>query len=113
MSYETKNGKKEAVFYNGGFERKLTPSILSDVDVLPAYKKYDRINGLRDRIKKGICELCGKEAGTVELHQVKRLKDLTGAEPWEAIMLKRRRKTLAVCPGCHKVIHSNDYLSKQ
>lgn len=111
MRLET--AKKRLCSTTGGFERKLTPSILSDVDVLPAYKKYDRINGLRDRIKKGICELCGKEAGTVELHQVKRLKDLTGAEPWEAMMLKRRRKTLAVCPGCHKVIHSNDYLSKQ
>jgi len=113
VSYETKSGKKEAVFYNGGFERKLKPSALADVNILPAYKKYDRSNSLRSRIKKGICELCGKETDTIELHQVKRLKDLTGAEPWETMMLKRRRKTLAVCPDCHQMIHPDDYLCKQ
>lgn len=113
VSYETKSGKKESVFYNGGFEHKLKPSSLEDVDVLPPYKKYDRPNTLRNRIKNGICELCGTETDNIELHQVRRLKDLTGAEPWEAIMLKRRRKTLAVCPNCHKMIHPDDYLSKQ
>lgn len=113
VSYETKSGRKETVFYNGGFERKPSPSVLVDTDILPAYKKYDNDNSLRTRIKKGICELCGKETDTIELHQVKRLKDLTGAELWETIMLKRRRKTLAVCPDCHKMIHPDDYFSKQ
>lgn len=113
VSYATRKGEKTAVFYNGGFERKPNPSTLADVDTLPAYQKYDRTNTLRSRIKNGLCELCGKETDAVELHQVKRLKDLTGAEPWEAMMLKRRRKTLAVCPDCHKMIHHDDYLSKQ
>ena len=113
VSDETKSGKKEAVYYNGGFKRTLKPSALADVDVLPAYKKYDGVNTLRNRIKLGWCELCGKKTDNIELHQVKRLKDLTGAEPWEAMMLKRRRKTLAVCPNCHNIIHPGDYLSKQ
>ncbi len=111
--YETKSGMKEAVFYNNGFERQKGPSLFADVDVLPAYKKYDRVNTLRSRIKKGECELCGKKTDNIELHQVKRLKDLTGAEPWEALMLKRRRKTLAVCPSCHSIIHPDDYPGKQ
>lgn len=113
VAYEIKSGTKEAVYYNGGFECKKEPSKLADVDVLPAYKKYEGVNTLRSRIKRGECELCGKKTGDIELHQVKRLKDLTGAEPWEALMLKRRRKTLAVCPDCHKMIHPDDYLSKQ
>lgn len=94
VTYETRSGSKEAVYYNGGFERKKEPSSLDDVDVLPAYKKYGRTNSLRDRIKRGECELCGKKTDNIELHQVKRLKDLTGAEPWEAAMLKRRRKNV-------------------
>ena len=113
VTYETKNGSKDAVFYNGGFERKKEPSLFADIDVLPAYKKYERVNSLRARIKRGECEMCGKKTDNIELHQVKRLKDLTGAEPWEAAMLKRRRKTLAVCPNCHSIIHPNDYLCKQ
>ena len=80
---------------------------------MPAYKKYERKNTLRDRIKTGTCELCGEKTGHIEMHQVKRLKDLTGTEPWEVVVLKQRRKTLAVCPACHQAIHPGNYLSRQ
>jgi len=106
VEYLTKAGGKQAIFYAGGFEKK-TPSRLSDISVLPAYKKYDRPNTLRNRVKLGRCELCRKKTDSIELHQVKRLKDLSGTEPWEAIMLERRRKTLAVCQDCHKMIHEH------
>lgn len=107
VEYPTKAGNKQAVFYNGGFERRNIPSHLSDIAILPAYKKYDRPNTLRNRVKSGICELCGTKTDNTELHQVKRLKDLSGVELWEAVMLKQRRKTLAVCPKCHAMIHSH------
>ena len=107
VEYPTKAGNKQAVFYNGGFERRNIPSHLSDITILPAYKKYDRPNTLRNRVKSGICELCGTKTDNIELHQVKRLKDLSGVELWEAVMLKQRRKTLAVCPKCHAMIHSH------
>ena len=113
VTYETKSGMKQSVLYSGGFKRREAPSKFEDVAVIPAYKKYERKNTLRDRIKTGVCELCGEKTGHIELHQIKRLKDLTGAEPWEAVMLKRRRKTLAVCPACHQAIHPGDYLSRQ
>lgn len=111
VSYETRSGYKEATFYNGngGFKRKNEPSISADVATLPAYKKYKRANSLRSRLKSETCELCGKQTGNLELHQVKRLKELTGTEPWEAAMLKKRRKTLAVCSTCHGAIHLKDY----
>ncbi|NCB92868.1 MAG: hypothetical protein EOM40_09970, partial [Clostridia bacterium] len=32
---------------------------------------------------------------------VKKLKDLKGNANWVALMRKRRRKTLVVCPECH------------
>lgn len=113
VSYETKNGKREATYYKGGFKRKKEPSVFEDVATLPAYKKYDRKNSLRTRMKSGHCELCGSKTNSIELHQVKCLKDLTGKEPWETEMLKRRRKTLIVCPDCHGMIHAEDYLRRQ
>ena len=54
-----------------------------------------------------LCELCGKDCRNLEIHQVKKLKDLKGNSEWEIIMRKRRRKTLVVCPECHKQIHSD------
>ena len=41
------------------------------------------------------------------MHHVRALKDLTGKNEWERIMLKMHRKTLAVCPECNAKIHGN------
>jgi len=105
VEYQTKSGKKQAVFYNKGFKRKKEATIF-DFNLLPAYQKYDSFNGLKTRIKLGLCEMCGKKTPDIALHQVKRMKDLTGQTTWEKLMLERRRKTLAVCPECHDEIHS-------
>ncbi len=105
VAYETRSGRKESTFYNNGFERRTQPCKNDDIVLLPAYKRYDRPNSLRSRIKNGVCEMCGNKTNDIELHQVKRLKDLTGSLPWEAKMLHMHRKTLAVCPDCHNKIH--------
>lgn len=105
VEYQTKSGKKQAVYYNQGFKRKLE-TMSAEVSLLPQYLKYDRFNSLKNRIRLGICELCGKKSDNIALHQVKRMKDLTGNTAWELLMLERRRKTLAVCPECHSKIHS-------
>ncbi len=104
VEYQTKSGTKQAVYYNKGFTRKLE-AMSAEASLLPQYRKYDRFNSLRNRIKLGLCEMCGKKTADIALHQVKRLKDLRGNVPWERIMLERRRKTLAVCPSCHNEIH--------
>jgi hypothetical protein len=105
VEYQTKSGKKQATFYNKGFERKLE-TMTAEVSLLPQYQKYDRFNSLRNRIKTGLCELCGKKTNEIVLHQVQKMKDLKGNSAWETLMLERRRKTLAVCPDCHSKIHS-------
>jgi group II intron reverse transcriptase/maturase len=105
VEYQTKSGIKQAVFYNKGFKRKLD-TMPAEVSLLPQYQKYDGINSLKNRIKFGLCEMCGKKTSNISLHQVKRLKDLKGETAWEKLMLERRRKTLAVCPECHSKIHS-------
>ena len=78
------------------------------VELLPQYKRYDRPNSLARKLKTKTCELCGGYCTELEIHQVKKLKSLKGNSEWERLMLKRRRKTLAVCPKCHEQIHSCD-----
>ena len=106
VEYPTKSGMKKAVYYNSGFKRKREATIFAEISFLPQYKKYDRINTLRGRIKLGICEMCNENTDNITLHQVKRMKDLKGVKPWEILMLEKRRKTLAICPTCHSEIHS-------
>jgi len=103
INYQTKAGKKRCEFYNQGFKK--DDKCLYRADILPQYVKYKRPNSIIARLKGGICELCGKKTDDVRMHQIKRLKDLNGKNDWEQIMLKKRRKTLAVCYKCHTKIH--------
>ncbi|MDI6881025.1 MAG: hypothetical protein QMC95_02830 [Desulfitobacteriaceae bacterium] len=106
VQYTTKQGIKESTFPRS-FTKQSKP-LISNVDVLPAYRRYERKNSLAARIKAGVCELCGKVGCDVEMHQVRRLKDLRGRNQWELVMLDIRRKTLAVCHDCHDKIHAYD-----
>jgi len=106
VQYTTKRGVKEATFPRN-FGKQSKP-IVSNGDVLPAYMRYERKNSLAARIKAGVCELCCKVGCDVEMHQVRRLKDLRGRNQWELTMLDIRRKTLAVCQDCHDKIHACD-----
>lgn len=62
------------------------------------------------RFLAGRCEMCGC-IGNMEVHQVGklvRLLDKLGGGPrpdWVELMVKMRRKTLVVCPACHRKIH--------
>lgn len=103
--YQTKAGSKERVFYNQGYGKKAKLPF-ADINVLPAYKKYDRPNSLAARLRAKCCELCGTTNEALEIHQVKRLKDITGHSEWEIKMREGRRKTLAVCNMCHQNIHN-------
>lgn len=106
VAYKTKSGMKESVYYHDGFRKKTEPA-LGQVDMLDIYKKYDKPNSLVIRLHTNKCELCGTDCDGLEMHQVRRLKDLNGEQEWERIMLQRRRKTLAVCPSCHIEIHNS------
>lgn len=103
IPYQTKKGLKYCEFYNKGFKRRKEVGI--DIDVLPAYMRYDRPNSIAARIKRGKCELCGANADDIRMHHVKKLKNLKGNSEWERLMIKMRRKTLAVCKNCHDNIH--------
>lgn len=104
IPYETKTGKKV---------RKLTKFNEIDGkrcdDVIPAIitiiaKGRTTIDS---RLKAYRCELCGYEGKDrkYEVHHVNKVKNLKGKEPWEVVMIAKRRKTLVVCRDCHQKIH--------
>ena len=102
----TKSGLKTTTFYKDGFKRKMEATKYDDVSTLPQYTRYMKTNTLRQRVANGVCELCQCKTNELEIHQVKKLKDLKGNSEWVAVMRKMRRKTLVVCTTCHELIHS-------
>lgn len=73
-----------------------------DVAVMFAYNRTT----FEERIAAQVCELCGKTDVPLEIHHVNKVKNLKGKQKWEAIMIAKKRKTLAVCKGCHYAIHN-------
>ncbi len=106
VAYDTKTGRKTTTFYKNGFKRKEMATKFDNVSELPQYSKYTKTNTLKQRVERHTCELCNKDCRNLEIHQVKKLKDLKGSAEWVLLMRKKRRKTLVVCPECHKLIHS-------
>ncbi|WP_199223007.1 hypothetical protein, partial [Clostridium perfringens] len=52
------------------------------------------------------CEWCESENKDIEIHHVRKLKDLKGKKEWEKEMIGRKRKTLALCHECHWKLHN-------
>lgn len=100
----SKGVEKMRVFYNEGFKRQ-KKAFQSNADLVPNTIKYFSSTKLIDRIKARECELCGKTNTPIEIHHVHRLKDLQGKTFWEALMIARNRKTIALCRECHKKLH--------
>ena len=99
IPYQTQKGLKYCEFYHGGF-KKHSDGYDNVSDILPVYKKYDRRFTIVNRIKAGLCEICGASAEYVCMHHVRSLKALNGTDIFERKMLEIRRKSLALCPDC-------------
>jgi len=64
------------------------------------------VTTFESRLKAHTCELCGTtESDHYEVHHVNKLKNLKRKQPWEIVMIAKRRKTLVVCRKCHHEIH--------
>lgn len=102
VSYETKSGTRYREFYHDGFIKIQVP-LFEDIDTLPECRtRYqNRPNSLANRLKAGICEACGKEGQMIHMRHIKRLKDLKGKDEFEILMMKKRRKSLALCSDCY------------
>lgn len=106
VKYKTKDGKgKICLFYNEGFKRK-DINRNADVDNVTDKRFYLGRTSLIQRLEAGRCELCGAENVPIEIHHVRKLKDLNGKKFWEKFMIARKRKTLALCHKCHVDLHN-------
>lgn len=105
IPYQTASGRKEVVFYNKGF-RKQNYANKYVADYPMTMGRYAYQKDVVSRYKSCYCELCGKMDRNIEIHQIRKMSDLTGRNDWEKIMIKKRRKTLIVCQECHKRIHN-------
>lgn len=92
------------VFYNQGFKRQ-EKAFYHNEDEIQCDIKYFASTSLIDRLRAEKCEVCGKTDTPIEIHHIHRLKDLKGKTFWEALMIARQRKTLALCRECHKKLH--------
>ncbi len=106
IRYETKQGTKICYFYKEGFYRNTSISNNADIDIEANTEKYGGRTSLIDRLKARQCEWCGNENVEIEIHHVKKLKNLKGKKAWEKFMISRKRKTLALCLKCHQKLHA-------
>lgn len=110
VQYETKEGAKIMTYYNKGLRKKELPERkLKDSFGLPF------VGGqIIKRLNADKCEMCGKSTSKLDIHHVRKLKDIKrkyekrGAKmpKWVLMMSTIQRKTLVVCEECHVKIHN-------
>ena len=105
VKYETKRGPKIMMLYDEGFKRQQHIAT-SDVDTLPRVAVYSSSTSLIQRLKANKCEWCETEGVEINIHHVRKLKDLAGKKRWEVFMISRKRKTMALCTKCHVDLHA-------
>ncbi len=73
---------------------------------------YTNGTELTKRMSAKVCEYCGRTDRPMEVHHVRKLKDLNSKpnlENWERLMIARNRKTMILCAGsadsCHNLLH--------
>lgn len=92
-------------FYDKGFKRKEMPDVNLNDRLPNTIAITGGRNGLITRLQARVCELCGS-TDELEMHHVRKLKDLKGKSDWEVKMIARKRKTLALCIKCHHKVHA-------
>ena len=106
VSYQTKNGTKSVIFYNQGVRRNDKVIATENPDIIGRTNENRRYTRLTDRLQGHVCEFCGAETEDIEIHHIRKLKDLSGKAEWERHMIARKRKTMALCHSCHVKLHN-------
>ena len=108
VRFKDKYGKEKVrLFYHDGFKRKVEAKVAC-FDNIPRSKYNLARTSLIDRLKARKCEYCGA-TDNLEMHHVRKLKDLKGKATWEKHMIARQRKTIAVCFNCHRTMHNGKF----
>jgi group II intron reverse transcriptase/maturase len=101
--YETKKGQKYRKFAK--YQDCKSSDTFSDVIINYGARHAGMTTTFEDRLSAKVCELCGKTDVPLQIHHVNKVKNLKGKQDWEIVMIAKKRKTLAVCKGCHHRIH--------
>lgn len=118
LTVETATGTQR--FTWGGIPlRRHQGRITAPIDDRVRYYKWSDRSELLTRLKTNQCELCGS-SGKVVAHHIRKLKDLKkrwsgrNEKPaWVKRMIALERKTLMVCPTCHRAIHGHTIARSQ
>ncbi|MDR2700209.1 MAG: hypothetical protein LBC12_05305 [Nitrososphaerota archaeon] len=110
VQYETKAGMHTMTYFNDSLKRVEQPL----TEVSDVFGQVFVGGQLLKRLNTDCCELCGADCGGMEVHHVRKLKDIVqkyrkhGRTPpdWVVVMGAIRRKTLVVCRSCHVKIHN-------
>jgi hypothetical protein len=76
------------------------------IDDLPYTWIYRGRTELGQRLNAHQCEWCGTREGPIEVHHVRKMKDMKGKKVWERQMIERQRKTMVLCRVCHDELHA-------
>ncbi len=88
--FQLKEVKREAAHYGA-------------IDNPPHFFKYTSGSEILRRMNANKCEYCEKEGGYFEVHHIRKLADIKeGKQPWEKLMIARKRKTMVLCVDCHR-----------
>lgn len=106
VTYTNSKGKEiTRLFYNQGFKRKTDVSY-EDCDNMVPTALFNTSTSLVDRLRANKCEVCGAETADIQIHHIKKVKDLNDKDFWDSFMIARKRKTLALCSSCHAKLHA-------
>jgi len=103
--YNGKGEQKRNIFAKGSFKRKQLANKSQGVEKVADTAYITARTSLIDRLKARCCEIC-KSENDLQMHHVRKLKELKGRKKWEIMMIARKRKTMAVCHACHRKIHN-------
>ena len=106
VKYKNSKGEEKVrIFYNEGFARKKEININKNIDNIPKTNFTYGRTSLLTRLTANKCEYCGATDVPLEVHHIRKMKDLKGKEHWEEIMIARKRKTMILCKQCHVKLH--------
>ncbi|GEN82338.1 maturase [Sporosarcina luteola] len=105
VRYQTKEGSKVAFFTMQRMEKNDEINQPS-VDTVENTLVYSGRTSMIDRLLAEECEWCAVSGVPLEMHHIRKLKDLQGKKKWEQRMIARRRKTMALCVSCHHDLHN-------
>lgn len=110
IRYNTKHGQKTMTYFNDSLKKKNKPEgVCSD-----NFGQIFSGGQLMKRMSANRCELCGTVTDDIQIHHVRKLKDIVkkyrkrgkAVPEWVRMMSVIKRKTLAVCHDCHVKIHN-------